>query len=250
MSGHSKWSTIKRKKGALDAKRSKIFSRLVKEITVAVKEGGGADPETNPRLRVALQNAKGENMPKDNIERAINKAGKDSTSFEEVTFEGYMPNGIALFVECLTDNNNRTVSNIRALFNKKGGSLGTNGSLTFLFERKGVFTIPKKDDIDMEELQLNLIDGGMDEFDEEDEFYVVTTSIDDFGRMQKTLDEQGVEVTNAELKRISTDTKELAVEDGVKVLKMLEAFEEDEDVQNVYHNLKMTDELMTAFEEE
>ncbi len=250
MSGHSKWSTIKRKKGALDAKRSKIFSRLVKEITIAVKEGGGADPDMNPRLRVAVQNAKGENMPKDNIERAINKAGKDGTTFEEATFEGYLPNGIAVFVECLTDNNNRTESNIRALFTKKGGSLGTNGSLTFLFDRKGVFTIPKKDDMDTEELQLDLIDSGMDDFDEEDEFCVVSTSIEDFGKMQKTLEEMDVEVANAELKRIPTETKELPLDEAVKILKTIESFEDDEDVQNIYHNLAMTDELMDAMEQE
>jgi len=135
MSGHSKWSTIKRKKGAADAKRGKIFSRIVKEISIAVKEGG-SDPETNPRLRSAVANAKGVNMPKDNIDRAINKAEKDGADLLEVSFEGYLPNGIAAFIECLTDNNNRVVSNIRAIFTKRGGNLGTNGSLGFLFDRK------------------------------------------------------------------------------------------------------------------
>jgi len=128
MSGHSKWSTIKRKKGAIDAKRSKLFSRVVKEIIIAVKEGG-SDPESNAKLRVAIQNAKGVNMPKDNIERAIKKGDKDDSNFQEVTFEGYAPGGVAIFVECLTDNNNRTVGAIRAIFSKKGGNLGTNGSL-------------------------------------------------------------------------------------------------------------------------
>src|SRR3972149_6247485 len=133
MSGHSKWSTIKRKKGAIDAKRSKIFSRIVKEIQIAVKEGGSADPESNPRLRLALQNAKGVNMPKDNIERVLNKASSEGENLHEVTFEGYAPNGIAVFIECLTDNNLRTVSNIRAVFNRRNGTLGTNGSLSFIF---------------------------------------------------------------------------------------------------------------------
>ena len=142
MSGHNKWSTIKRKKGAQDAKRSKIFSRLVKEIQIAAREGG-ADPTMNPRLRLAIQNAKGANMPKDNIERAISKGSSDDTNYQEITFEGYAPHGVGIFIECLTDNKNRTVSNIRAIFTKKGGSLGTNGSLKFVFDRKGVFTIPK-----------------------------------------------------------------------------------------------------------
>ena len=142
MSGHSKWSTIKRKKGALDAKRSKIFSKIIKEITVAVKEGG-PDADANPRLRMAISNAKGVSMPKDNIERAISKGkDKNSASFTEPTFEGYLPNGIAAFVECATDNNQRTVANVRAIFNKSGGSMGTNGSLSFMFDRKGVFVVP------------------------------------------------------------------------------------------------------------
>ena len=137
MSGHNKWSTIKRKKGALDAKRSKIFSRIIKEISIAIKEGGNADPEGNPRLRLALNNAKGANMPKDNIQRAMSKADKDSAALQEVTYEGYAPNGIAVFIECLTDNPQRSVSNIRSLFNKRGGSLGTNGSVAFIVLQKG-----------------------------------------------------------------------------------------------------------------
>ena len=141
MSGHSKWSTIKHKKGAKDAKRGKLFTKLIKEITVSAQLGG-MDPDSNPRLRAAVQNAKGMNMPKDTIQRAINKADKDSSSFQEVSFEGYLPHGIAVFVECLTDNNNRTVASVRSVFNKRGGNLGTNGSLSFLFDRKGIITIP------------------------------------------------------------------------------------------------------------
>src|SRR6056300_751711 len=145
MSGHSKWSTIKRKKGALDAKRSKMFSKVVKEITVAVREGG-FDPDGNPRLRLAITNAKGISMPKDNIERAISKGkDKDSASFLELTYEGYLSHGIAVYIECTTDNQQRTVSNVRAIFNKYSGNLGTNGSLSFLFERKGIFTVPHGD---------------------------------------------------------------------------------------------------------
>ena len=246
MSGHSKWSTIKRKKGALDAKRSKIFSRIVKEIHVAVKEGG-PDADSNPRLRLAIQNAKGANMPKDNIERAISKADKDGESFAEVTFEGYAPHGIAVFVECLSDNNLRTVGQVRAVFNKKDGTLGTNGSLSFLFERKGIFTI-NKGEIDLEEFELEIIDAGLEELEQEEDKLIITTALEDFGNMQKKLDEMGVEIENAELQRIPNDTKALDVETAKKVLKMIDDFEDIDDVQNVYHNLEMTDELMAELD--
>ena len=246
MSGHSKWSTIKRKKGAADAKRSKMFSRVVKEIIVAVKESG-SDPEGNPKLRVALQNAKGVNMPKDNIERAIKKADKDDSNFQEATFEGYAPGGIAVFVECLTDNNNRTVGAIRAIFTKKGGTLGTNGSLSFLFDRKGVFTIPKGE-LDPEEFELEIIDAGVEEFEVDEEVIIITTALEDFGAVQKKLDEMEIEVENAALERVPNDTKTLDIEAAQKVLSMIEGFEDNDDVQNVYHNLEMTDELAAALD--
>ena len=157
MSGHNKWSTIKRKKGATDAKRGKKFTKIIKEIIIAAKEGGG-DPDTNSRLRLAVQNAKGANMPKDNIERAIKKAvGADAVSYIEISFEGYAPHGIAVFAECLTDNNNRTVASIRSAFNKYGGNLGTNGSLAFLFDRKGIFTI-KNEGLSLDDIELEMID--------------------------------------------------------------------------------------------
>ena len=244
MSGHSKWSTIKRKKGAADSKRGKIFSRIVKEISIAVKEGGPI-PETNPKLRVAIANSKGVNMPKDNIERAISKADKDGDDFQEITFEGYLPNGVAIFVECLSDNNNRTVSNIRAIFTKRGGSLGTNGSLSFLFDRKGVITIPKGD-IDPDELQMEIIDAGVEDFQIEDDVFVITTPLEDFGNVQKKLEELNIEAQNTELQRIPNDTKELAVEDALKILRVIEEFEDDDDVQNVFHNVEITDEIMEA----
>ncbi len=244
MSGHSKWSTIKRKKGALDAKRSKIFSKIIKEITVAVKEGG-PDADANPRLRMAISNAKGVSMPKDNIDRAISKGkDKDSASFSEPTFEGYLPNGIAAFVECATDNNQRTVANIRAIFNKSGGSMGTNGSLSFMFDRKGVFVVPVGD-IDQDEFEMELIDAGAEDIVlEDDGFFHITTSLEDFGAMAKKLEELKVEPESAELQRIPTDTKELSTEDAMKIMKVIDLFEEDEDVQNVFHNLEITDELM------
>ena len=244
MSGHSKWSTIKRKKGALDAKRGKIFSRLVKEISIAVKEGG-PDPDANPRLRLALQNAKGANMPKENVERAISKADNEGDNLAEVTFEGYGPNGIAVFIECLTDNNQRTVGMVRAVFNKRGGNLGTNGSLGFLFDRKGIFNVPKGD-MDPDEFQLDIIDAGVEDFEVSDDMFIITTAMEDFGSVQKKLDEMGIQVESASLQRIPNDTKVLSVEDSQKIIKMIDEFEDIDDVQNVYHNLEMTDELMNV----
>jgi YebC/PmpR family DNA-binding regulatory protein len=248
MSGHNKWSTIKRKKGALDAKRSKEFSRIIKEITVAVKESG-SDPDGNPRLRLAINNAKGVNMPKDNIMRAISKAEKDPENFHELTFEGYGPGGIALFIECLTDNNNRTVSAIRSILTKRGGSLGTNGSLSFLFDRKGIFTIAK-DKLKLDEVELDLIDAGAQSIDDNGDFYIVTTEMEDFGRMNKKLEELNVEVENASLQRVPNDYKTLDKDSALRFLKLIDELEDNDDVQNVYHNLEMTDEVVAAMENE
>ncbi|MBE0641988.1 MAG: YebC/PmpR family DNA-binding transcriptional regulator, partial [Bacteroidales bacterium] len=229
MSGHSKWSTIKRKKGAADAKRSKIFSKIIKEMSIAIREGG-PDPEGNPRLRLAIANAKGVNMPKDNIQRAINKAkDKDAATFQEVTYEGYAANGVAVFVECTTDNLQRTVSAIRSYFNKYNGSLGTNGSLSFIFDRKGVFTVPVGD-IDPEEFEMEVIDGGAEDISLEDGYFNITTAMEDFGRMQKKLEELGVEAESAGLQRIPNTTVKLDVDSGRKVMKLIDIFEDDDDV--------------------
>jgi YebC/PmpR family DNA-binding regulatory protein len=247
MSGHSKWSTIKRKKGANDARKGKLFSKIVKEIQVSVREGG-SDIESNPRLRLAIQNAKGANMPKENIDRAIKKASSEGASLQEVTYEGYGPSGIGMYIECLTDNNLRTVSNIRSVFNKRGGNLGTNGSLSYLFDRKGVFTVPKGD-FDPEEFELEIIDAGVEECELEDDIYIITTSLEDFGNVQKKLDEMGIHIENAELQRIPNNTKELDIESAVKVLKMIEDFEELDDVQNIYHNLEITEEIEELMKE-
>ncbi|MBN1339762.1 MAG: YebC/PmpR family DNA-binding transcriptional regulator [Bacteroidales bacterium] len=243
MSGHNKWSTIKRRKGAQDAKRSKIFSKIIKEITIAVKEGG-FDPDGNPRLRLAIANAKGASMPKDNIERAINKGkDKDGSVFQELTYEGYLPNGIAAYVECTTDNQQRTVSNIRAIFNKAGGNLGTNGSLSFLFERKGIFTIPKGN-LNPEEFELEMIDAGAEDIEENEGFLSMTTALEDFGRMQKKLEELAIEPENAELQRIPNETVKLDKDAARKILRIIEIFEDDDDVKNVFHNLEISDELI------
>jgi len=249
MSGHSKWANIKHRKGAQDAKRGKIFTRITKEIQIAVKEGG-PDPDTNSRLRLAVQNARSVNMPKDNVNRAIKKASESGgEKFQEVTFEGYGHGGIAVFVECATDNHNRTVSNIRHIFSKRGGSLGTNGSLSFIFERKGVINVLKSDDIDIDDFELELIDAGAEDFETEDDLIVITTALEDFAAVQMKLEEMNVEVRDAGLQRIPNMYKKLDVDEARKFLRMIDDFEDDDDVQNVYHNLEMTDELANALDE-
>jgi YebC/PmpR family DNA-binding regulatory protein len=247
MSGHSKWSTIKRKKGAIDAKRSKIFSKLIKEISIAVKESGTA-VDSNPRLRMAIQNAKGVNMPKENIQRAISKASAEGSNYVETTFEGYAQGGVAVFVECLSDNNNRTVSNVRAVFNKRGGSLGTNGSLSFIFDRKGVFTIAKENIKSMEEIELDIIDAGVEDIEDDGDVYTLYCPLEFFGKVQKKLEELKIEAENSELRRVPNDTKVVDVDSAQKILRLIDELEDDDDVQNVFHNLEMTDELMKSME--
>lgn len=246
MAGHSKWANIKHRKGAQDAKRGKIFTKLIKEITVSAREGG-PDPDTNPRLRLAIQNAKGQNMPKDNIERAINKgAGKDAVDYQELTYEGYGPNGVAVFVECATDNLNRTVSNVRSLFSKYGGSLGVNGSVEYLFDRKGTFLIKQAEGMDEDDITLELIDGGAEEVEFNDGYISVTSAMEDFGSMQQKLDELGLEAENAELMRIPQTTVSLDDTSFGTVMKLIDALEDDDDVQKVYHNLDATEEQLES----
>ena len=241
MSGHSKWSTIKHKKGALDKKRGKIFTKLIKEITVAAKVGG-TDVEMNPRLRLAVQNAKGKNMPKDTIDRAIKKvAGGDSADYLEITYEGYGSHGVAVFLECTTDNLNRTVSDVRSIFTKNGGNLGTNGSLEFIFDRKGVFNLPMPEGADLDDLTLDLIDAGAEDVELEDGLLTITSAMEDFGNMQAKLDELNFEVENAELERIPNTLVELDDNNFSSVMKMIDALEDDDDVQKVYHNMDATD---------
>lgn len=252
MAGHNKWSKIKRKKGVADAKRSKAFSRIIKEIMVAVKEGQSGDPDFNPRLRLAVANAKGVNMPKENVERAIKKALESgSAAMFQPTYEGYAPGGIAVFVECTTDNLKRTVSNVRAVFNKRGGNMSTSGSVDFMFERKGIFVI-EKGEHDPEELELELIDGGAEDLDIDEETGEISITVDfpDFGNMQKKLEELSIESKSATLERIPTNTTALGVDDAKKALVLIEALEEDDDVQNVFHNLEMTEDLVAALESE
>ncbi|MEM8568386.1 MAG: YebC/PmpR family DNA-binding transcriptional regulator [Bacteroidota bacterium] len=246
MSGHSKWSTIKRKKGANDAKRGKIFTKLIREITIAAREGGG-DPNGNPRLRLAIQNAKGQNLPKDNIERAINKAtGSEAEDYQELTYEGYAPHGIAVFLECTTDNQNRTVQSVRSLFSKYEGSLGINGSVDYLFERKGIFLIQESVEMDEDEVILELIDGGAEDVNFNEGYIEVTSAMEDFGNMQNKLEALGFEVESAELQRIPTTSVRLNDEDFAHVMKLIDAFEDDDDVQKVYHNLEAFEEQLAS----
>jgi len=242
MSGHNKWSTIKRKKGALDAKRSKIFSKIIKDITISVKESG-PDPDGNPRLRLAIANAKGASMPKETIQRAINKGSdKDSAALIETTYEGKGPHGVAIFVECTTDNLQRTISNVRAYFNKHGGELGQNGMLNYLFDRKGIFGVPLGD-LNRDEFEMEAIDAGAEDIVQEDDLLTITTAMEDFGSMMKKLEQLKIEPESASLQRIPRSTITLDEEATRKVLKLIDIIEEDDDVQNVYHNLNISDEM-------
>lgn len=219
-------------------KMAKAFTRLGKEIAIAVKQGG-PDPTTNPRLRVAIQNAKGVNMPKDKIESAIKRASaKDAADLQEMVYEGYGPHGIAILAECATDNPTRTVANVRSYFNKYGGALGTTGSLDFMFERKGVFRITA-DNVDIDELELELIDYGAEDITADEGEIVVYTQFSDFGAMQKALEEKGLNVVNAELQRIPTSTTQLTEEQEEAVINLVERIEDDDDVQAVYHNISI-----------
>ena len=221
---------------------ARTFTKLGKEISIAVK-AGGPDPDANPRLRVLMQNAKAANMPKENVERAIKKAtSKDEGDYKEVLFEGYGPYGIAIVVETATDNNNRTVANVRSYFNKFGGSLGTSGSLSFLFDHKSVFHIKPKDGVSLEDLELELIDFGVDEVDADEEEIVIYGEFESFNAIQKYLEDNGFEIASAEFERIPNDTKEVTDEQRAQIEKLIERIEEDEDVQNVFHNMKESEE--------
>ena len=219
---------------------SRTFTRIGKEITIAVK-AAGPDPQMNPRLRTLMQNAKAENMPKDTVERAIKKAtDKDSKDYKEIVYEGYGPYGIAILVETATYNNTRTVANVRSYFNKFGGSLGTSGSLSFLFEHKCTFRVAAKEGLDLEELELELIDYGVDEIerDEEENDIILSAPFEYNSGIQKYLEENGFEIKSTEFVRIPNDLKEVTAEQREQIEKLLEKFEDDEDVQNVFHNMK------------
>ncbi len=220
---------------------SRTFTKIGKEITIAVKSGG-PDPTSNSRLRALMANAKAANMPKDTVERAIKKAtDKDASDYKEVVFEGYGPFGIAILVETATDNNTRTVANVRSYFNKFGGNLGTSGSLSFLFDHKCVFHIKPKDGVSLEDLELELIDYGVEELDQDEEGITLYGAFEDNSTIQKYLEDNGYEIISSEFVRIPNDVKDVTPEQRETVEKLLEKFEDDDDVQNVFHNMKEDD---------
>ena len=218
---------------------ARVFTKLGRQITIATKDGG-PDADVNPRLRVLIQQAKKENMPKENVERAIKKAiSKDEADFKEVVYEGYGPHGIAIVVETATDNPTRTVANVRSYFNKLNGSLGTSGSLEFLFDRKSVFTITSRPDIDLESLELDLIDYGVDEIENDEEHIVLYGEFKSYSDIQKYLETNNYEINSVEFERIPVNTKTLSEEEQADVQKLLDKFEDDDDVQNVFHNMNI-----------
>lgn len=218
---------------------ARVFTKLGKQITIAVRESG-PDPDTNPRLRVLIQQSKKENMPKENVERAIKKAtDKDVSDFKEMVYEGYGPYGIAMVVETATDNTTRTVANVRSYFNKHGGSLGTSGSLEFLFDHKCVFRIAEKEGVSLEDLELELIDYGVDELELDEGEILLYGDFKSYFEIQSYLEENGFEIHAAEFERIPHETKPVTDEQRAQIEKLLDKFEEDEDVQNVFHNMSV-----------
>lgn len=245
MSGHSKWSTIKRKKGANDAKRGKIFSKLIKEITVAARQGGG-DPDGNPRLRSAIAAAKAENMPKDNIARAVAKGsgGGDGDTYEEILYEGYGPGGVAVLVECMTDNRNRTVADVRHYFAKSNGNLGENGCVAWMFAKKGQILVDKEK-ISEEELMDKALEAGAEDVLEDENEFQVLTSIDEFNDVRDSLEEQGVEFLEASISMIPQNTIDVDDEKvAASLLRLLENLEDHDDVQKVHANFDIDQGLM------
>lgn len=225
---------------------AKAFTKVGREIAIAVKQGG-PDPTTNSRLRQAIANAKGVNMPKDNVDRAIKKATSDATDFAVVKYEGYASGGIAVIVECATDNTNRTVANIRSIFGRWGGNLGSSGSVEYLFVHKGEFVV-NKGTFDEEQFAFDLIDAGAEDVELEEGQFFITTSFEDFGRMQRKLEEMNADVVSAKSEYNPLNTTSLDVESSKKVLRLVEAIEEDDDVQAVYHNMQVTDEVLASLD--
>ena len=246
MSGHSKCASIKHKKGAADAKRGKIFTKLIKEITVAARIGGG-DPDGNPRLRTAILIAKGQNMPADNITRAIKKGTGEleGVHYEEHTYEGYGPGGAAIFLEAMTDNKNRTVSEIRAALGKAGGNLGENGCVAWMFEQKGFITV-KTEAKNEEDLMELAIEAGADDMQTVDEHYEIITSVENFEAVRKALEEANVPMDTAELTRIPQNTVSLDEKKGKALLKLMDILEDHDDIQKAYSNFDIPDDVMTA----
>ncbi|WP_273845225.1 YebC/PmpR family DNA-binding transcriptional regulator [Rubrobacter calidifluminis] len=245
MSGHSKWSTIKRKKGAQDAKRGALFGKLSRAITVAAREGGG-DPGANPALALAVQKAKDANMPNDNIQRAIDKgtgAGSEAEAYERITYEGYAPGGVAVLVEVLTDNRNRAASDVRYIFSKHGGKLGTTGSVSYLFERKGVILVPRES-VDEDRLMEAALEVGAEDVEVQENDYRILTTPEDFARVRDGLREAGIEIEDAQLTMEPQNTVPLDPSTARQTLRLIDALEENDDVQEVHANFDISDEVM------
>ena len=250
MSGHSKWATTKHRKAAQDKKRSALFSKLSRMITVAAKTGGDPNPENNASLAAAVAKAKSYSLPKDKIESAIAKAfsSADGAEFVEVVYEGYGPAGVAIYVESLTDNRNRTAADVRSAFTRAGGNLGASGSVAFQFERKGQITVEAEGAPDEEELMLLVADAGGDDLDEGDGEWIISTGPSDVMAVKTALEEAGLPVKGAELVMEPVNETTVSVEDAKKVLRLVDLLEEHDDVQNVYHTMELTDEIAAALE--
>ena len=250
MSGHSKWATIKRKKGATDAARGRLFTRLIKEITIAARSGGG-NPEGNPRLRLAIQTAKASNMPADNIKRAIQKGTGElpGVAYEEVTYEGYGPGGVALLVEVVTDNINRAVSEMRHVFSRNNGNLGTAGSVGWMFHKKGLITISRaaqKTPLTEDDLMGIILDAGADDLQSDETEFTVTTTPQTFDAVKKAVEDKGIAVEHATLQMVPQNTVKVTGREAEQLMKLLEAFEEHDDVQNVYANFDIDEKELAS----
>lgn len=246
MSGHSKWSSIKHKKGAADAKRGKVFSKLIKEITVAARLGGG-DPDGNPRLRTAISAAKAENMPKDNIERAIKKGSGelDGVSYEEASYEGYGPGGVAVLVDCLTDNRNRAVADVKHLFERNGGTLGEPGCVAWMFEQKGLVVFDR-DKVDEEQILELALEAGAEDVKEEETEFNVLTDPSDFESVKKAFDDAGLSYTFSEVTMIPKNTVKVEGKKAQQMVSLMQALEDNDDVSNVYANFDISDDVLEA----
>jgi len=248
MSGHSKWSTIKHKKGRADAKRGKIFTKIIREITVAARESGG-DPDANPRLRAAVQAGKAANMPADNVKRAIQRGTGElpGTAYEQVQYEGYGPGGVAVLLEVLTDNRNRTTPEVRHLFAKNGGNLGENGCVSWVFERKGTILVPRGEDLDEDRVMELVLEAEAEDLDADDQdYYRISTAAEDLHRVKDYLEEHGVTVEAAMLEMEPSSTTRVEGKPARQVIRLLEAFDDHDDVQNVWANFDIDDEILAS----
>lgn len=249
MSGHSKWSTIKHKKGAADAKRGKVFTKIIKEITIAARIGGG-DPDANPRLRQAIANAKQVNMPLENVTRGIKKGTGEleGVNYEEISYEGYGPGGAAILIDAMTDNKNRTIGELRSVMGKNGGNIGENGCVGWIFEQKGmiVFDAADRDEDELMELAL---EAGADDLEKKDDQFEIKTAVENFEAVRKAIEDKGIEMEFAELTRIPSNTIEVDEKTGRQLLRLMDLLEDHDDVQKVYSNFDIPEEVMVAIEQ-